>query len=144
MKKLLPILILLSIIFLISCQERGQPVKYCYSFSIVDSFGQNLIGDTINLRRYRADSIGFYALDGTQRTNYPYLTNGVDGYICGAFTTTNSNDKFIIKYNANISLNDTINVIYGNRNVNIYKSNQLLFNKNNISQTTEIHFDIIK
>ena len=147
MKKLLPILILLSITFLMGCQEKGQPAPYIYSFSIVDSIGgQNLVGDSVIIRRYHIDSVKFYSADGSiLRTNFPkHIRINNEGYEYGVTTGTNSSDNFLIKYNNQVSENDTINVIYGEHNVNIYRNNQLIFNKEDISQTTKVHFNIIK
>ncbi len=138
---------LLGITFLIGCQEIGQPVPYCYTFSIVDSVGVNLVGDKINLNRFTLDSIKFYPVHGLMPTRPPFYSF-INGYVYGVCNKTNSNhifnDIFIIRYNSLPQENDTINVNYSEANVSINRNNQLIFTKNNISQTTDIFFKIIK
>lgn len=146
-KSLLLIIYLIFFIIVSGCTDRGMPAKYTYSFSIVDSSGINIVGDTSNRKIYYLDSIKFYTIDGTIIQNkFPtYIDgNGVDGYSYGVITLLNSNETYIIKYNNIIFYNDTISVRYGKHNVNIYRNNELIFNKEDISQTTEIHFNIIK
>jgi hypothetical protein len=157
MKKLLPILLPLSLILILSCQEREQPVPYFYSFSIVDSVnGENLIGDSTNTNRYNIDSIKFLRIIGNNVSEpsseyYNLENNPISGYkfiirtsISPKGTGIKSNVTYLIKYNNNVAENDTLNTIYGINTINVYRNNELIYNNENISQTTEIHFNIIK
>ncbi|MFN8282932.1 MAG: hypothetical protein U0U67_06935 [Chitinophagales bacterium] len=131
-----------------ACQEKGMSnrIRYTYSFSIVDSNYNNLVGDTQHPNRYYQDSIKFYSKNGSVlRTNFPNNVQiGSSGYIYGVISQSNTIDEYIIKYNSNIIENDTLSIMYGNDNVLVKRNSQSILNKNNISQTTEIHFDIIK
>lgn len=152
MKKMKILLYLLTMVSLaiIGCQERGMGnrIRYTYSFLIVDSANNNLVGDTTYRKRYYLDSIKFYSADGSNilSTNFPQTIygNGLSGYIYKANAQSNFNQKFIIRYNPMALEDDTIYVVYGKDNIIVNRNNQLIFNKNNISQSTDITFQIIK
>lgn len=141
------LIITFYILILISCQEsRNQPIRYWYSFSMVDSSGNNLIGDSEHSRRFYIDSIRFYSVDGSLRTNFPQQINGssLTGYTYTVYTQANLADNFIINYNANALNNDTMNIIYGLDNIKVNRNNYLMYYKENISQTTDVTFKILK
>ena len=150
MAKSLSLYIGIIVLLATSCIDRNMPLKYDYHFSVVDSNGINLVGDTINRKKYYLDSIKCYSADGNNilADDFPprrYLSgNSLVGYIFGVSITTNSKQNFILKYSESSIEKDTIMVNYGKNNVNVYRNNQLILNKEDISQTTEIHFKIIK
>lgn len=150
MKAIITPFIILNILILFStsCIDRNMPLKYEYNFSIVDSNGVNLVGDTINRKRYDLDSIKCYSADGNYSLieDFPPLRylDGLDGYIFGVPTRANLTHEYIIKYNGSSFEKDTIRVNYGKNDINVHRNNQLIFQKEDISQTTEIHFKIIK
>lgn len=142
-----------GLLFTVSCGTIDKfPLKYNYHFSIVDSIGNNLVGDSNNTRRYNISELKFYSADGTiLRTGFPQTVEMITlggiyfaGYKFGVRTTTNSNDSFLIKYNSLISNHDVINVVYGKDNINVFQNRVLIYHKENISQTTEIYFNIVK
>ena len=144
MKKLLPILILLSITFLMGCQEKGQPAKIPYVFRIIDSTGNNLVGDSTHPNRYNVDSIKSYYRLGTVYKSGGFLINKnyYSGYYFEGVTDKNFDAHFLLKYNS--LEGDSIRVLYGKDNINVFQNNQLIFSKYNLSQVPPVEFNIIK
>jgi len=146
MKKLLPILILLSIAFIIGCQERGQPARFSYHFWIKDSTGINLVGDSIDLNRYFVDSVIYFNINGnivdSNRNELLATKDFYKGYYFGAGISTNTDRSYVLKYNS--IEKDTLRVVYGKDNINVFQNNQLIFSKYNLSQVPPVEFNIIK
>jgi len=68
-----------------ACQEKGMGnrIRYTYSFSILDSNFNNLVGDAQHPNIYYQDSIKFYSENGSVlRTNFPNnAQTGSSGYV---------------------------------------------------------------
>ncbi|HNY54142.1 MAG TPA: hypothetical protein PKI86_00885 [Chitinophagales bacterium] len=147
MKKLLPILILVSFTFATSCQESGMDRPFSYIFWIRDSMGNNLVGDSIMPNQYFADSIRYnYIINGIVRDTLKNEASvGKDytkGYGFSSLINNNTTITALLKYNKNEK--DTIKVVYGKDNIQVYKNSLLIFSKNNLSQVPPVEFNIIK
>lgn len=138
---------LLSIAYLIGCQERGMKRPFSYVFWIKDSVGVNLVGDSSNPNRYFADSIKYnYILNGvvmdTLENKLNIYYNYYKGYFLSSLISTNKKIIALLTYNKNER--DTIRLVYGKDNINVYKNNILIFSKYNLSQVPPVEFNIIK
>lgn len=129
-----------------SCQEKGMPAKIPYVFKIVDSAGNNLVGDSTHLNRYNIDSIRSYIILGTfvdtSSTGFYINKNYSSGYYFEGVTDKNFDAHFLLKYNS--VEEDTIRVVYGKDNINVFQNNQLIFSKYNLSQVPAVEFNILK
>jgi len=146
MKHLFIILNIIACSFLMGCQERGQPAKIPYVFRIIDSTGNNIVGDSLNPNRYIVDSIKYY-LFAYGHPIYPgnYMQIKFDyykGYSFTASTDVNVTSYYLLRYNS--LEDDTLKVVYGMDNINVYKNDILIFSKYNLSQVPPVEFNIIK
>jgi|JI6StandDraft_1071083.scaffolds.fasta_scaffold41932_3 hypothetical protein len=138
---------IITTILLLSCQERGQPGILSYSFYIVDSLGNNIVGDSITPKRYHIDSMKFnYIFSNGQIDTNNYIKYAKDyyrGYVLNSGITTNQTEiNYLLKYNN--TERDTFKTVWHKDNIQVYQNNQLIYSKNNLSVTTLIEFNIIK
>lgn len=138
---------LLSITFLMGCQERGMDKGFSCVFYIKDSIGNNLVGDSITPNRYFVDSIKCsFNLNGqVYDTSRNYISFGKDFYKGYAFFVPinyNTTINYLLVYNS--IEKDTCKVIYGKDNINVYQNKQLIFSKYNLSRVPPVEFNIIK
>lgn len=147
MRKVIQLIIPLLIYLQIGCQERGQPGILSYSFFIVDSAGNNIVGDSIHPNRYHIDSIRFnYIFSNGQidtSNHIVYMKDYYKGYVFFAgFTTKSREIHYLLKYNSTDQ--DTFNAVWNKDNVYVYKNNKLIYSKLNLSLTDQLVFNIIK
>ncbi len=132
---------------IIACQERGQPGILSYSFYIVDSLGNNIVGDSVTPKQYHIDSMKFnYILSNGQVDTTNHIKYGVDyykGYVFNAGVTTKQRAiNYLLQYNS--TERDTFKAVWSKDNIKVYQNNQLVFSKYNLSLTTPLVFNIIK
>jgi len=78
----------------------------------------------------------------TNRNELNVNYNYYKGYFLDALINNNMNVSYVLKYNT--TEKDTINIIYGEDNINVFQNNQLIFSKYNLSQVPPVEFNIIK
>ncbi len=126
---------LLSITFLMGCQERGMgKLKSIeYSFEIVDKNDVNIVGDNSNQKKYFVDSIKCFLINDNKidtSSNVLQINGNVTtGFYFKSKVDANSEDTFELRYNNNET--DSIRFVLYDKNIHIYINKTLIYNEYN-------------
>ena len=123
----------------ISCIDRNMPGNYPYTFSILDSSYNNLVGDSVNVNRYDIDSMYIYH---RKLKDFFQIENTTGVYVFKGYHRENSKSDYVISYNS--VEKDSVIVDQKSNYIKIYLNAELIYEKDHISQTTDIHFNILK